>query len=248
LKQKPITRAFNLGTLSEYALVKSSAVVPLTENSTSFEEASLIGCGVMTGYGSVVRTAEVEPGSSVAVLGCGSVGLNVIQSCRIAGAKTIIGIDISNDKLLMAARLGATHTIESHPDDVSMQNVTEQIRSATGLNGTDYAFECTAVPALGAAPLALIRNGGMAIQVSGIEEKITIDMSLFEWDKTYINPLYGQCNPQVDFPEIVRHCATGELKLKEMISQTYQLEQIHEALEALEKGENIKSVICFDEL
>lgn len=246
-KQKPIMRAFNLGTLSEYALVKSSAVVPLTDNSITFEAASMIGCGVMTGYGSVMRTAEVEPGSSVAVLGCGGVGLNVIQACRIAGAETIIAIDISNDKLLMAARLGATHTIESHPDDVSMQKVTEQIQSVTSLSGTDYAFECTAVPALGAAPLALIRNGGMAIQVSGIEEEITVDMSLFEWDKTYINPLYGQCNPQVDFPEIVRHCATGKLNLDEMISQTYHLDQIHDALNALEKGENIKSIIRFEE-
>lgn len=246
-KEKPITRAFNLGTLSEYALVKSSAVVPLDNAQISYEAACIIGCAVITGYGSVMRTANIEPGSSAAVLGCGSVGLNVIQACRIAGADPIIAIDISDNKLKMASYLGATHTIRSYRGETSMQQVNHEIYAGTDLHGTDYAFECTAVPALGAAPLALIRNGGMAIQVSGIEEEISIDMSLFEWDKTYINPLYGQCKPQIDFPDIVRLYENGELKLDEMISQTYQLDQIHDALRDFEKGENIKSVISFSE-
>ena len=112
--------------------------------------------------------------------------------------------------------------------------------------GADYAFECTAIPSLGAAPLAMIRNAGTAVQVSGIEEEITIDMRLFEWDKIYINPLYGQCQPQVDFPKIMNLYKNGDLKLDEMITREYRLDELETAFYDLLKGRNAKSVIIFD--
>ena len=115
----------------------------------------------------------------------------------------------------------------------------------TNGRGADYAFECTAIPTLGAAPLAMVRNAGVAVQVSGIEEKITIDMNLFEWDKIYINPLYGKCRPQIDFPIIIGLYETGQLLLEEMITASYSLNDLNKAFDDLINGRNAKSVIVF---
>jgi S-(hydroxymethyl)glutathione dehydrogenase / alcohol dehydrogenase len=101
--------------------------------------------------------------------------------------------------------------------------------SALTGRGAAFAFECTAVPALGTASLAIIRNGGAAIAVSGIEEFVSIDMQLFEWDKIYINPLYGQCRPFIDSPKLLPLYAAGSLKLDEMITRTYPLTGLGEA-------------------
>jgi S-(hydroxymethyl)glutathione dehydrogenase/alcohol dehydrogenase len=212
----------------------------------SFEAASIIGCGVMTGYGSVVNVAKVKPGSSVAVLGTGGVGLNVIQGARICGATIIIAVDISPQRLEMAKFFGATHTITADKNDAGLMQAAQQVKALTLGRGADYAFECTAIPQLGAAPLAMIRNAGMAVQVSGIEQEITIDMNLFEWDKIYINPLYGKCRPQVDFPKIVELYDNGSLLLEEMITQTYPLDDLQKAFDDMLKGKNAKGVIVFD--
>ena len=115
-----------------------------------------------------------------------------------------------------------------------------------GGRGADYAFECTAIPQLGAAPLAMVRNAGMAIQVSGIEQEINIDMNLFEWDKIYINPLYGKCRPQTDFPRILSLYDSGEMMLEEMITRTYPLHDLDKAFDDLLQGKNAKGAIVFD--
>lgn len=243
---KPIERSFNLGTLSEYALVKSSAVVKNHSSSMSFAAASIIGCGVMTGYGSVVNAAKVKPGSSVVVLGTGGVGLNVIQGAKISGASKIIAVDINPERLEMAKKFGATHLITASKDDTGLILASKEVKKLTNGRGADYAFECTAIPQLGAAPLAMVRNAGTAVQVSGIEQEITIDMNLFEWDKVYINPLYGKCRPQIDFPNIIDLYDGGQLMLEEMITRKYRLEQLGNAFDDMLKGRNAKGVIIFD--
>ncbi len=243
---KPIERSFNLGTLSEYALVKASAVVKNPAPDMSFSAASIISCGVMTGYGSVVNSAKVAEGSSVAVLGTGGVGLSVIQGAKISKADKIIAIDINSNRLKLAVAFGATHIILADRNDKGLLQAAEEVKKLTDNRGADYAFECTAVPELGAAPLAMIRNAGTAVQVSGIEQEIVIDMNLFEWDKVYINPLYGGCNPEKDFPKIVEHYQSGALKLEEMITQTYSLDQLDQAFEDMLSGKNAKCVIVFD--
>jgi S-(hydroxymethyl)glutathione dehydrogenase/alcohol dehydrogenase len=116
-----------------------------------------------------------------------------------------------------------------------------------GGRGADYAFECTAIPELGAAPLAMVRNAGMAVQVSGIEQEIKIDMNLFEWDKIYINPLYGKTRPQIDFPILQDLYAKGDLLLDEMITRTYTLEDLELAFKDMHEGKNAKGVIRFDD-
>ncbi len=243
---KPIERSFNLGTLSEYALVKASAVVKNPAPDMSFSAASIISCGVMTGYGSVVNSAKVADGSSVVVMGTGGVGLSVIQGAKISKADKIIAIDINSNRLKLAVAFGATHIILADRNDKGLLQAAEEVKKLTDNRGADYAFECTAVPELGAAPLAMIRNAGTAVQVSGIEQEIVIDMNLFEWDKVYINPLYGGCNPEKDFPKIVEHYQSGALKLEEMITQTYSLDQLDQAFEDMLSGKNAKCVIVFD--
>lgn len=242
---KPIERSFNIGTIAEYALVKESACVKLSSE-IPMSSASIISCGVMTGYGSVVNTAQLKAGSSAVILGTGGVGLNVIQGAKISGASKIIAIDINPERLKMAKQFGATHTILANKNDVGLQNVSLEVKKLTDNRGADYAFECTAIPALGAAPLAMIRNAGTAVQVSGIEEEITIDMNLFEWDKIYINPLYGKCQPQIDFPKLVSLYDKGDLLLDEMITRTYLLENLQQAFDDMLAGKNAKGVIVFD--
>ncbi len=244
-KGKSIERSFNLGTLSEFALVKESALVKVEEEDLNFSAAAIISCGVMTGYGSVVNAAQLSAGSSVVVLGCGGVGLNVINACEIAGAARIIAVDINPHKLKLAQEFGATDLILAAKDDEGLTRVATQVKQMLGGRGADYAFECTAVPALGAAPLAMVRNAGTAVQVSGIEEEITIDMRLFEWDKIYINPLYGKCRPQIDFPKLIRLYKKGDLKLDQMITREYALEELAMAFDDLLQGKNAKGVVRF---
>lgn len=242
---EPIERSFNIGTLSEYTLVKASAVVQNPSLKMSHPAACIISCGVMTGYGSVVNSANVEPGSSVVVLGTGGVGLSVIQGAKINKAAKIIAVDINESRLEMAEKFGATHFIKADKDDKGLLKVAMEVKTLTDGRGADYAFECTAVPELGAAPLAMVRNAGTAVQVSGIEQEIIIDMNLFEWDKIYINPLYGGCRPEKDFPNIVNHFESGELKLEEMITKKYSLDQLDLAFEDMLSGKNAKGVIVF---
>lgn len=243
-KGKPVDRSFNIGTLSSLALVRKEAVIPMP-STIPFPSAAIIGCGVMTGYGSVVNSAKIQSGSTVVVLGVGGVGINAIQGARIAGAVKIIAVARKAHRLETAKKFGATHTIQVSPDDSELLQAAAQVKEMTGGRGADYCFEGTAVPELGAAPLAFIRNGGMAVQMSGIEKKITFDMRLFEWDKVYINPLYGKCTPAIDFPRIYELYQTGKLMLDEQVTQTYPLENLSQAFEDMLKGKNTKGVVVF---
>lgn len=244
-KGKPIERSFSIGTMSSHTLVREAAVVKIHVD-MPFPSASIVSCGVMTGYGSVVNAAKVKAGSSVVVLGTGGVGLNVIQGARISGANKIIGIDINPQRLEMAVEYGATHTILADKNDEGLLEAAKKVKEMTNGRGADYAFECTAIPSLGAAPLAMVRNAGLACQVSGIEQEITIDMNLFEWDKIYINPLYGKCRPQIDMPILQDLYAKGDLILDKMITRTYQLEDLAQAFDDMHHGRNAKGVIVFE--
>jgi S-(hydroxymethyl)glutathione dehydrogenase/alcohol dehydrogenase len=245
LDGRPVDRSFNLGTLSSLALVRAAAVTRLPPR-VPFASACIVGCGVMTGFGSAVNVAKVTAGSSVAVLGCGGVGLNIIQGARLNGAEKIIAIDLREPSLVQARKFGATHTLVADAADRELDRMVEAVKALTEGRGADYAFEATSVPAMGFAPLRLVRNGGMALQVSGINDPVTVPMPWFMWNKTYITPLYGGCSPGRDFPRIFQHYQTGELKLDELVTRTYHLSELHKALEDMLSGRNAKGVIVFD--
>ena len=238
----PIERSFHLGTLCEYAVVKAEAVVKIDSN-IPFAAASIVGCGVMTGWGSVVNAANIEVGSSVCVIGCGGVGLNVIQAAKQSGAAKIIAIDLNNDRLEQAKSFGATDGIIADKADIDFIKVKAAVKAMTDGRGADYAFECTAIPALGSAPLALIRSAGTAVQVSGIEQRIDFDCELFEWDKVYINPLYGMCNPERDFAKILALYDNKQMKLEELVTKTYSLENVDEGFDDMLNGRIAKGVV-----
>ena len=120
-----------------------------------------------------------------------------------------------------------------------------EAKRLTGGRGADYCFESTANPKLGAAPLAFVRNGGMAVQMSGIEERISFDMRLFEWDKVYINPLYGKCTPGIDFPRIFDLYRQGKLLLDDLVTRTYPLESLAQAFEDMLQGKNCKGCLLY---
>ncbi|HWB60792.1 MAG TPA: Zn-dependent alcohol dehydrogenase [Chthoniobacteraceae bacterium] len=243
-KSRAVDRSFNIGTLSSLTLVRAAAVTPLPEQ-VPFESAAIVGCGVMTGFGSVVNVAKVSPGSSVAVIGCGGVGLNIIQAARLNSADRIIAIDLRETSLEQARRFGATHTLSADPADPDFEKLSGEVKKLTLGRGADYAFEATAVPALAFAPLRLVRNGGMALQVSGSNDPATVPMPWFMWNKTYLTPLYGDCFPSRDFPRIFEHYQAGELKLDELVTRTYALEELGEAIEDMLSGRNAKGVITF---
>jgi S-(hydroxymethyl)glutathione dehydrogenase/alcohol dehydrogenase len=239
---KPVTRSFGLGTMAGLTVVPEAAVVKVHVK-IPFASASIIGCGVMTGYGSAVNAAKVKPGSFVAVIGAGGVGLNVIQGARIAGALKIIAVDVNPARLEMSKEYGATETLLADPADEGLLKAAAKVKEMTGGRGADYAFECTAKPALGAAPLAMVRNAGTACQVSGIEQELKIDMNLFEWDKIYLNPLYGKCRPQVDMPILLDLYAKGDLILDKMVTCTYPLSGLKQAFDDMHAGRNAKGVL-----
>ena len=235
---------FGLGTMAEVALVPYQAVTCIPK-SIPFAIAAIMGCGVMTGYGSVVNVAKVELGSSVVVIGCGGVGLSVVQTARFRKAGRIITIDIAPGKLERAKAFGATETILANREDLGLLEAAGQVRKLTAGRGADYAFECTAIPGLGMSPLAMVRRGGMAVGVSGIEQIIPADMELFEFDKWYINPLYGACVPERDFPLLVSLYQRKQLDLDSLVSHRYSLDQVEQAFNGLRGGQNIKGVIEF---
>jgi S-(hydroxymethyl)glutathione dehydrogenase/alcohol dehydrogenase len=154
----------------------------------------------------------------------------------------IIAVDVNPNRLELACRFGATHAIQASREDTGLHEAAYEVKRLTR-RGADYAFECTAIPELGPAPLLMIRNGGTAVAVSGVEQVVPVDMELFEWDKRYINPLYGQCRPFVDFPVLLSLYEQKRIKLDEMVTRTYPLTGLAEAFEHMQQGINAKGVL-----
>jgi S-(hydroxymethyl)glutathione dehydrogenase / alcohol dehydrogenase len=238
----PIERSFNLGTFADFTLVRAEAVTPLPE-SIPLTHACILGCGVMTGVGSAVNIAKVQPGDSVAVVGCGGVGLAVVQGSRLSGAQTIVAIDRRQEALERAARLGATALLLTDAADIEHDALTAKVRGLTDGRGVDHAFEATAVPALAFLPLRLVRNGGTAVQVSGAHGAATVPLPWFMWDKRYLTPLYGGCNPVRDFPRLFAWVEKKELDIASMVSSHYSLEELGTAVADMLAGRCIKSVL-----
>jgi S-(hydroxymethyl)glutathione dehydrogenase / alcohol dehydrogenase len=227
-----IGRMFNLGTMAEIMLVDEAAVTKIPDT-LDFASACIVGCAVMTGVGSVLNIADVRPGESVAIIGSGSVGINIIQAAKAAQAGHIIAIDSSEDALSRAKSFGATHLL---PADTDMDTLAEKVRAITG-PGADHAFESTGILDLAFAPLKLIRMGGTAIQVSGFNAAPSlpnVELPPFLWNKKYIAALYGGCIPDRDFPRIFAMHADGTLDLQSQISRLWSFD---DALEALATAE-----------
>ncbi|HEV8296489.1 MAG TPA: zinc-binding dehydrogenase, partial [Acidimicrobiales bacterium] len=219
------------GSLAEYAVVRASMVVPVPQD-VPLDVIALAGCGVTTGLGAAFNTAKVAPGDTVAVVGCGGVGLNVIQGARIAGAKTIIAVDTNTMKLDIASKVGATHCVDAA--SVEMKAAV----SAIVPNGVDHAFEVVGNAELVAAVFELTRPGGQCVMVGSppAGTKIPIDgRSLFA-ERRLLGTTGGSNVPHRDIPRIVDLYRSGRLDLDSLISQRLPLEDVHAAFAAADAG------------
>jgi S-(hydroxymethyl)glutathione dehydrogenase/alcohol dehydrogenase len=221
-------------TCSEWSIVKIDSDLP-------DEQLALIGCGVTTGVGAALNTAEVQPGSTVAVIGCGGVGQAVIQGSRIAGAARIIAVDPVEMKRKTAEQLGATDFVDPNAGDP-----VAQVQELTGGRGVDYAFEVIGLPETALQAYNMIRKGGTAIMVgmTRAEAQVTLPtFDLFFNEKTLKGSKYGSGQVRRDFQRFIDLIETGRLDTSTMVSRTIKLDDVNEAFRAMEAGEVIRSVI-----
>jgi S-(hydroxymethyl)glutathione dehydrogenase/alcohol dehydrogenase len=221
--------------IHEHALVKIDRDMPL-------DAAALIGCGVTTGLGAVFRTARVSPGETVAVIGCGGIGLSAVQGARIAGANKIIAIDMAASKLELAEQMGATHVVDaSHDDPVAV------VKELTG-GGVHHSFEAVGLKQTAEQAYQMLRNGGQATVIGMIPvgTKIEVHGPDLLYEKTLTGSNMGSNQFRTDMPRFVDMYLTGRLHLDEMVSKRIRLDEINGGFEDMKSGNVARSVIVFD--
>jgi S-(hydroxymethyl)glutathione dehydrogenase/alcohol dehydrogenase len=239
----------DLSTYAEKMLLHENALVKITDK-ISLDRAALIGCGVTTGVGAVLNTAKIEPGSTVAVFGCGGVGISAIQGARIAGARMIIAVDQFESKLAMAKRFGATHTIDASNTDAieAIRKLTAGEDSAPGPNaGVDYAFEAVGVAKLAEQCFEVIKPGGTAtiIGMIPVGHKVELDGPKFLTERKIQGTMMGGNRFRIDMHRYIDYYLQGRLNLDDMISKRMKLEDVNEAFRAMKAGEVARSVLMF---
>lgn len=238
----PVGRMAGVGSFADHTIVRRTAAIKIPQD-VPLDRACLVGCGVMTGVGAAINTAKVQPGDTVAVFGCGGVGLNVIQGAALCGASRIIAVDLSESKLKLATQFGATDVINGKETDAP-----SAIRDLTDGLGVDYAFEVIGAPAVIAQAYMALKRGGkvVVVGVPGFGQDITIPgFSLPLEEKGVIGSLYGSANLQRDMLKLIDLYMRKRLKIDELISRTIKLEDVNAAFDAMEKGEVARSVIRF---
>ena len=226
---------------AEYCVVPEAGAIVVPKE-IPFDRACLIGCGVMTGVGGAARVARIDGGSSVAVIGCGAVGLNAVQGAMLQRADTIIALDRDPARLAMAKHFGATHTVDAGSNDV-----VGQIKGLTGGRGADYVIESAGHEQAFHLSPEILRPGGQLVWLG----KINVDRDVaFRWgalmgEKRIVRSSYGGARPRRDFPWLARLYLSGKLKLDELITRRIRLEEINEGFAAMIRGEIVRAVIVF---
>jgi len=241
---KELNHFAGVAVMAEYATLPRENVIKI-EKSIPIDKAALVGCAVMTGVGAAINTAKVEAGSSCVVLGAGGIGLNVIQGCALAGAEKIIAVDMADKKLEFAQQFGATHTI--NPKGEPNGDATGKIMALTG-GGADYSFECIGLGTTIAQAYNCIRKGGTAVVVGVSKATDTVTLGAFMMpfvEKTLVGSMYGSARPSVDFPRLLNLYKRHRLKLDELVSATYSIEDVNRAFADMQSGTNARGVIVF---
>ncbi|MFP6664599.1 MAG: Zn-dependent alcohol dehydrogenase [Deltaproteobacteria bacterium] len=229
-----------LGTFAEEMIVSAAAVVPVPSD-IPLDIAALIGCGVTTGVGAAMWTAEVTPGSSVVVIGAGGVGIAAIQGARIAGAAEILAVDTVESKLDQAKHFGATHAVL--PDDIE-----SAVNEITAGDGFDFALECIGHPKTVRQAYDMTRRGGTTVIVGMGRFAESVSFNGFELAyqaKTIKGSMFGSADVRTDFGKLLRLWRQGKLDLEGMISRRIGLADVNDAFRAMEEGEVIRSVIDY---
>ncbi len=231
----------HLSSFAEQMLIHEQALVKIDKD-MPFDKAALIGCGVTTGLGAVFRTAKVEPGQTVSVIGCGGIGLSAIQGARIAGANRIIAVDTVESKLELAQSMGATHIV-----DASKVDPVEAVRELSG-GGVHHAFEAVGAKTTAEQSFKMLDSGGQATVIGMIPVGTVVEVHGVELlnEKTLTGSNMGSNQFRTDMPRFIDMYLQGRLMLDEMVSKTIALDDINEGFEDMKSGNVARSVITFD--
>jgi S-(hydroxymethyl)glutathione dehydrogenase / alcohol dehydrogenase len=237
------TQLLGVGSFAEYVNVNASNLVKVPDE-VPIESAALLACGVTTGLGAVTRTADVKPGSYVAVIGTGGVGMNVVQGAALAGAARVIAVDVVERKLEIAQQFGATHLINATEEDP-----VQSIKELTHGRGADYVFEVIGRADTIKQAYDAARNGGMAVVVGlgAADETVSFNLGeLMRTGKAIQGCFYGSVRPHTDVPRYIDLYLNGKIKIDQLISRRFRLDQVNEAFEAMKAGEVARGVIMYE--
>jgi S-(hydroxymethyl)glutathione dehydrogenase/alcohol dehydrogenase len=229
-------------THAQYTIVPESGAIPVPVE-LPFDRACIIGCGVMTGVGAAVRKVPVQAGSNVVVMGCGAVGLNVIQGARLLDADRIIAVDVGQTKLERAKQFGATDLV-----DAARGNAVEQIKALTGGRGADHVFEAAGNGKVFRAAVEAARPGGDVVWLGkiNVNDEVSFRWGSLMGERRIVRSSYGGARPRRDFPWLANEYLRGRLKLDELITRRIKLDEINDGFASLARGEGIRTVILFD--
>jgi Zn-dependent alcohol dehydrogenase len=228
---------------ADFAVVAEEGVIPVAED-VPFEALATLGCAVVTGVGAVLNAARPAAGSKVAVIGVGGVGLNVLQGARLAGCGRVVALDTRAAPLRLAREFGATDTVEA-----SGEKVAEQLKELTDGRGADYVFDTVGAPATLAQALQLARKGGTVVVTGLARLDALASFPLFPFvmqEKRLVGSVYGSGRPARDVPRLVELYREGKLKLTELATRTYKLEEVNDALDALAAAEGARGIILWE--
>ncbi len=239
----PLFAFSGVGVMSEYSTMHVDNLIKIEPDVPS-DKAALVGCGVMTGVGGAINRAKVIPGSSCVVIGAGGVGLNVIQGCALAGAETIIAVDMADNKLEFAKEFGATHAVNPKSDGDPVAKVKE----LTGGIGADYTFEVVGLGETMTQAYLMARKGGTAVMIGVPKFDVMAAFpaaTMFMEEKSILGSAYGSGSPKTDIPRLIKLYQRKKLKLDELVTHTYSIDEAPKAFDDLEKGVNARGVITF---
>jgi S-(hydroxymethyl)mycothiol dehydrogenase len=239
----PVSPALGIGAFAEKTLVAAGQCTKV-DPAAKPEAAGLLGCGVMAGLGAAMFTGEVGRGDSVAVFGCGGVGCAAIAGARLAGASTVIGVDLDPRKLELARSFGATHVV-----DASSTDPVEAVRAATGGNGADVCIEAVGNPKVMEQAFFARDLAGTLVQVGVPTPDMRIELPMIEFFGRggRLKPSwYGDCLPSRDFPMLIDLYLQGRLDLDRFVSETITLDGVEEAFHRMERGEVLRSVVLIE--
>jgi S-(hydroxymethyl)mycothiol dehydrogenase len=243
----PCSQVLRCGTFATHTVVHAKAAIKMPEN-MPLDRACLLACGVITGVGAAINTTPVARGSRVVVIGCGGVGLSVIQGARLAGARQIIGVDVNPTKLQWAMEFGATHVVNAKGLDP-----VAEVRKLTDDGwdgGAEYAFEATGIPACTEQAIKMLAYGGTATTIGFPAKEDSINLNLGHmdvgvyWNKASLRVCHcGDTLPSTDFPHLADLYLKGQLQLDKMVTKRIELGDVEEAFHEMETGDVIRSVI-----
>lgn len=237
---QPVRHFNGVSSFSQYAVCPERGCVPIDPR-IPLDRAALIGCAVSTGVGAVIFTAQVPPGATMVVYGAGGVGLNAIQGGALVNASKVIAVDVNNGKLEMARAFGATHTINATETDP-----VAAVLDLTGGRGAEYAFEAIGRPETIRQAFESVCKGGTAVAIGIARREALIPIppqNLVYGERKLIGSFYGSTRPRTDFARFVDLYLGGQLKLDQLVTKEWRLDQINEAFAAMNHGEVARGII-----